>query len=277
MRRRDRGLLSQIQQAALDERASVASALLKCLILGGQSGSAELREWATRELKGYAPTDELPDYRKVGAPVLINGVRGNMQIRGQRYPALLLPDVVRKALDNDPETVPLRAGIGELENLARRQGEESVKLSLPGGGDIALMLNYEAQEPFQQIMDVYWAVSPSALRALVDQVRVTLVALVAEMVAALPDDQQIPSQAVADQAVNVAVHGRKPIVTLNVAQAAPDGTASVTVPAASAPDQDTARSAWTGWRRVGAIVGGLLTLAGTIAGLGQWLDWDWFG
>ena len=48
-----------------------------------------------------------------------------MAIRGQRYPALFLPDVVREALNNDPETVQLRPGIGELENLARRQGEES--------------------------------------------------------------------------------------------------------------------------------------------------------
>jgi AbiTii len=226
MRRRDRGLLSQIEQAALDERASVASALRKCLILGGRAGSTELREWAVRELQGYKPTDELPEYRKVGAPVLIDGVRGNMAIRGQRYPALLLPEVVRKALNNNPETVPLRDGIGELENLARRRGEEPVKMSLPGGGDIAVMLNYEAQVPFQQIMDVYWAVSPSALRALVDQVRTTLVALVAEMVAALPDDQEIPSSAVADQAVSVAVHGRKSIVTLNVAEPPRTGAAA---------------------------------------------------
>ena len=33
------------------------------IALGGEAGSAELREWATRELPGYGPDDELPEYR----------------------------------------------------------------------------------------------------------------------------------------------------------------------------------------------------------------------
>ena len=33
------------------------------IALGGEAGSAELREWATRELRGYGPDDELPEYR----------------------------------------------------------------------------------------------------------------------------------------------------------------------------------------------------------------------
>ena len=46
-------LLEQIEQAALDDTADITGALRKCVALGGQSGSEELRTWATRELKGY--------------------------------------------------------------------------------------------------------------------------------------------------------------------------------------------------------------------------------
>ena len=56
-------LLEQIEQAALDDTADITGALRKCVALGGQSGSEELRTWATRELKGYNASDQLPEYR----------------------------------------------------------------------------------------------------------------------------------------------------------------------------------------------------------------------
>lgn len=46
-------LLDQIERDVLDENVSVATALRKCVALGGRSGSAALRDWATRELEGY--------------------------------------------------------------------------------------------------------------------------------------------------------------------------------------------------------------------------------
>lgn len=56
-------LLEQIEQAALDDTADITGALRKCVVLGGQSVSEELRTWATRELKGYNANDQLPEYR----------------------------------------------------------------------------------------------------------------------------------------------------------------------------------------------------------------------
>ena len=51
--RRDSDLLAEIERDVLDESKSVAAALRKCLALGGQAKSAELRDWASRELHGY--------------------------------------------------------------------------------------------------------------------------------------------------------------------------------------------------------------------------------
>jgi hypothetical protein len=77
--RRDSDLLAEIERDVLDESKSVAAALRKCLALGGQTKSAELRDWASRELHGYPDEVPLPDYRKILTPLL-------MRARGRRQP-----------------------------------------------------------------------------------------------------------------------------------------------------------------------------------------------
>ena len=67
-------LLEQIEDDALDSKKSVADALRKCIALGGRAGNEELREWASRELQGYEQPDDVPDYRIVAAPIVIDGV-----------------------------------------------------------------------------------------------------------------------------------------------------------------------------------------------------------
>src|SRR4051812_4548435 len=84
-------LLEEIEQAALDDSADITGALRKCVALGGQSGSETLRAWATRELKGYSGSDELPEYRSVGAPIALDGVTLNTHIRGQQIRPGALP------------------------------------------------------------------------------------------------------------------------------------------------------------------------------------------
>lgn len=65
MRLRERSVLDEIERDALDSNVPVADTLRKVVALGGKVGSTELREWASRELRGYIGTDaELPGYRK---------------------------------------------------------------------------------------------------------------------------------------------------------------------------------------------------------------------
>jgi hypothetical protein len=48
----------------------LADLLRTCLVLAGRTRAAQLREWATAELKGYRRIDAVPDYRKIAAPIL---------------------------------------------------------------------------------------------------------------------------------------------------------------------------------------------------------------
>ena len=116
MAKRDKSLLSQIEQEALDERQPLSGALRKCVSLGGLAGSSDLRDWATKELRGYSGGDELPSYRTVGAPIFVDAVKGNVQITGQQIGRMALPDFVR---DNVDEKVELRSGIGEVEAMIK--------------------------------------------------------------------------------------------------------------------------------------------------------------
>lgn len=254
MKNREHSLLQQIEDEALSDSGNVASALRKCVALGGRASSSELRDWASKELHGYRPADDLPNYRVVPAVIKINATTIRARITGQRISPDQLPDVVQEHVD---EKVELRDPLGQLEDLIARyrSSGDTIYLSLPGGADVARMMNYEIGDSYQQIIDVYWSVDPSAVTALVDQVRTTLVELVAELRAGLDDPMAIPSAELAAQAVNVAVYGQRSRVLVNTAQSSADGKASVT------PSEKTG---WPLWRKIGAFIVGLATVVAAI-------------
>jgi hypothetical protein len=133
MRMRSSRLIDEIERDALDPSVPVSTPLRKLVALGGQTGSAELREWASRELRGYVGNGvSLPDYRKPGATVRIDGGTFNAVITGQLISPRELPE---PANEHIKEEVPLYGGVAEIEAMieqAKREGGE-IKLTLPGG------------------------------------------------------------------------------------------------------------------------------------------------
>jgi hypothetical protein len=258
MGRRDSDLIADIEQDALDEGASIAGALRKCVVLGGKSGSTKLRDWATRELKGYYGEDDLPSYRVVPAQIQIDGATISALVNGQPIARSSLPDFVQERVR---EEVELRDGVGALEALAAH-GEaagESVKLSLPMGGEIARLMS--AETPGQQVLAVYWAVTPPALRGVLDQVRTALTVLVGELRANMPPSAALPSPDAADAAVQVVVTGKRHKVMINTASASgPSSEAKI-----ESTDALPESGFWTRSRRIGAFVVGIATIVGAVA------------
>lgn len=258
-----RSLLDQIEQGALDSNQKLADVLRQCIALGGKANSKELRECASRELRGYSGDDELPEYRAVPAAIMADAVTGTTHVTGQRISPRALPDFVQK---NVSEQLELRHSIGEIEDIATRHvaKNESVKFSLPMGADIANVMDQQVGDPFQKILALYWQVGPSSLVAIIDQVRTTLVELVAELRAAMPRNETIPSPEVAKNAVEVVLHGgERHQVTVTAAQGRDSSATSTT----STPSEQS--SWWTPWRKVGAAVVGVATVAGTVIALLQ--------
>ncbi|SDG69729.1 hypothetical protein SAMN05216553_110295 [Lentzea fradiae] len=205
-------LLNELEADLRVEDRSLTILLQKCLLLGGRSGSDRLRVWARQELNGYFGDGiEVPEHRRVGSIIKVNAVVGYTQITGQSIPASHLPKVLR---DNDvDEVLELRMGVGELEDWVRRD-DKSIKLSQWKSADVVALMNAENPRFGQQITDVYWEVSTSAIHNVLMLVRTKMVDLVAELLAVLPDDETVPGKELVDDAVGVIVYGEHNHITV---------------------------------------------------------------
>jgi hypothetical protein len=60
-------LLDEIIKLSTDDKESVSVLLRKCLILGYQLKNDRLKGWVEQEINGYNATDDIPEYRVIGA------------------------------------------------------------------------------------------------------------------------------------------------------------------------------------------------------------------
>jgi AbiTii len=141
--RRSQRLLGEIEAGALDQKTPISDLLRKVIALGGQAGSAELRDWATRELRGYRAgrrTAALPKDR-CAAPA--GHEQHALRPEGQTISPWELPEVAHDKITND---LDLRHGIGEIEQMARRcKPGDAVKLSPPRSQEVVVLMACRAQ------------------------------------------------------------------------------------------------------------------------------------
>lgn len=250
-----RGLLGDIENDLLSDRP-IADVLRKVVILGGRAGSAELRDWASRELKGFsdAEVEDLPPYRRILAPMLMDAVTGPTIVRRQPLPYSMLPDFVREKM---PEELPIRVGVGELEAWAK--SGESISISVPGAEIIGHHFDQKSGNPFQKINRIYWSISPAVIIGILDQVKTALAELIGELIAGTPNSQDTPTPEQAAQAVNVAISGSKGARVTVTTQQSGESSSLAT------PPQDIEPTWWTRGRKIGAAAVGLSTIIGAIA------------
>ncbi|PPF34952.1 hypothetical protein C5E05_13980 [Pseudoclavibacter sp. AY1H1] len=81
------------------------------------------------ELRGYEKSAELPSYRKVAAPLQIDGTVPGGITRHQTIGSMGIPDFARDAIN---EIVALRMGVREIHSMVdQHQKDHLVKLQLP--------------------------------------------------------------------------------------------------------------------------------------------------
>ena len=209
------GLLAQVEADVVDDRVPLSSLLQKCIVLGGQAGSEKMRDWARRELNGYAGADALPDYRHFHAAlmaVITNEAGYNAMT--QRIHDDVFPDQIRDVIREtvgDIEDAFVPHGIGMLEGLAG-QGTDMHRLSPPFSSTMADTLNQFNMKPGSRVDEVYWSVSNASLRDTLVRVRTALAELAAELIALTPQDQEVPDKVAADQAVRFVITGDRPTI-----------------------------------------------------------------
>ncbi|GII22170.1 AbiTii domain-containing protein [Planosporangium mesophilum] len=262
MRRRESNLIDEIERGALDSNVSLADTLRKCMILGGQAKSAELRAWASRELSGYGPDDELPEWRTVAAPLQMDGMNLRYRWKGQQISRWELPDFARDAIKDE---VQLRVGVGQLEAMLRGADNGVVRLGLPGGAELVSYINHANGDAYQTIERIYWGVSTTAIDGVLDRIRTALTELVAELRHGMADDASVPSEELATQAFHVAVSGKGHRVTVTNAQASGEARSSV------GQESELDSPALKRWARIGGAIVGLATILATVFAVLQYL------
>lgn len=173
-------LLRSIRAVMLDETEPLAGLLRKCLLLGAETGSASLREWARRELNGYDGVEEVPAYRKVhDVPISMDSVSGNFWAKGQILSRMNLP---QEAWEYVPEEFPFRQPVEELEQLA---ATKRLRFSSPGLSYAQVLWNKQLG-PFQSIHGMSYVMTGSAIAGILGQIRTQLVDVIADLTADTP-------------------------------------------------------------------------------------------
>lgn len=173
-------VLQSLRARVLDETEPIAGLLRKCLILGADTGSDALRDWARLELNGYGDNDEVPSYRRFPNPtIMYDSMSGNTWMTNGTIDALQLPAEAREDM---PDHLACKQPIEELEELAKR---ESVSMRT-GHLSYSEMVWNSKLGPFQQVMNLRYTMTGSVFTGLVGQVRTKLVDIVADLTAGVP-------------------------------------------------------------------------------------------
>ena len=111
-------LLTDLRERVIDEAEPLPGLLRKCLMLGAQTGSQSLREWAKFELNGYPDDVDAPAYRSIHAGMLMSSISGNTVVSRQPVSWYDFPDDVREVV---PELLTLKGPLAEIEEMATRE------------------------------------------------------------------------------------------------------------------------------------------------------------
>jgi hypothetical protein len=165
------------------------------------------------------------------------------------------------------------AEIAHIVDQAHARGEGSVNIAPASVREVVAIINHElaqaegqefgfSSSPTQTVDRIYWSVSLASIARILDVVRTTLVELIAEMRAETPSGEMLPSRDIAEQAVDVAIYGKRNRVVI-----AQVGSGGQVAAAASGTSSLGAGEAETGPRRVMWWLAGAAAIVAAITGV----------
>lgn len=175
-------LLREIQAAAIDDKTSVTTLLLKCQLLAARVSHEEFATWVDFELNGYPPESELPEYRKQGYGRAVGSLAGAFG-SGVKALTLSMGQVEEKHRDT-LFNIDLRQPASALEALAKdREGQ----LAMPWPGHF--IAHYGRRNVFVEGMGLIGAhtiVPKGAIVATLSAIRSRVLAVATEIERAAP-------------------------------------------------------------------------------------------
>ncbi len=188
-------LLRSLRGHMLDESEPLAGLLRKCLMLGAETGSDSLRQWARKELNGYENGDELPKYRRLPQlPLAADTRSGNAWAKNMTYSVLQLPAKAQEPLG---ENFLLHQPVEELEQVATKP---SLSFTSAGLAYAQSLWNQEL-DMFQEVMNLRFTATGAMFAGVLGQIRTQLVDLIADLTATTPLEE-LPKKEAVDEAVS---------------------------------------------------------------------------
>lgn len=179
----------------------------------------------------------------------MDGFAGMYQFKEQPVSMFDLPDFARDDLGNE---LRLGKGVGQIESLIARSAGQTVQLGDVMAADLTVLMSLNSR---RQVLQLHWAVHPSALEGVLDQVRTRLIQLVGELRATMPRGQHDPTPTQVAQAlqnINIVTGDNSSVtVTAPVAVAHRRGSARAEIaggPQQTFPQQLHGQSRSPSWR-----------------------------
>lgn len=174
-------LLREIQDAAIDSKADLASLLRKCKVLAARLGSEEFKSWVDSELSGYKNVEDLPEYRilHVTSKGHFSGAFGS-GMNNADIPMFCLPEKFREIMSRSNMMEP----VASIEALVSKSDGGTVQE--PWNPDFVAMVSQKIYQGMNCMQA--WKVIPiTALIAALDEIRNRILNFVLEIEAQDPD------------------------------------------------------------------------------------------
>jgi AbiTii len=177
-------LLDEVIIIAVDTKQSLPVLLRKCLLLAYELKNDHLKSWANQELNGYAPAQELPDYRivYVGARANFTGYFGR-EMRNWPIPPAMLEERHR----DFARKLCLRQAISCYESASISE-EGSLTYAWPG--DLCLYYQDKLVQDFA-LVNAWRSISRSGISGMLDTIRNRTLNMALELKADMGDTNSV--------------------------------------------------------------------------------------
>jgi hypothetical protein len=205
-------LIREVRDACTDPSVRVSDLLRKAKVLASTLQNEPLKLWLVRELNGYSPNDEVPQYRKISGPTF-----GTFVTPFHRTSQMLPVSSIPENLQHMAGTIDVGASVGEIEGMAESGGDD-LRRSWPPEAVQVLRPIFKVGVR-SQLLEVYEPISKANLAGILDAVRNRLLDFVLGLQELNPEvlDSEKALTGLAGEQVsqvfNVAVYGDHAVVT----------------------------------------------------------------
>lgn len=152
---------------AVDGSQDLSSLLRKCRILAQRLGNNDLKAWVSKELDGYAPDDQLPDYRVLSRALILADYFGafGSALQNVTTPNSSIPEEIRDFVAG----VRATQGVREIQEQIAQSKDGALRIAIPPEAYPAIR-NKNVREDMVLVSAVK-IVNTSFLQGILDAVR----------------------------------------------------------------------------------------------------------